>query len=150
METRLTTARFVGSGLCRAIEVVLAIILLNGIGTAQKSDTLSGLVVDGAAAAIENASLELRIGDYVTATHSDSDGRFAFSIPLKIRSTAGVLVVSAPGFATKRIELSPSDPMNTIEVRLQPAPIIERIQIEADELGNSINSEMTVPRAEIA
>ena len=149
MECHMQPGCFLGRSMaCQPIAVVLAILLLNSLTPAQNSKTFSGIVLDVAGAAIAYATVELQIGGHLRETHTDSDGRFALSIPLKPESTTGVLIVSARGFAAKRIELTFAEPYE-LEVHLQPAPIIERIQIKADDYGNSINSE-TLDHAEIA
>jgi outer membrane receptor protein involved in Fe transport len=125
--------------------------LLNASSFAQQSPTISGSVVDPAGAAIRDAAIELRVHEQRSNTRTDDQGRFVIDLGSSKRSpTIAQLIVGANGFATKRLELTLANQANPIEVRLEPAPITARIQVEANDPTNVADDDAVLSDGELA
>lgn len=94
---------------------------------AQQHVTLKGTIVDSFGSAISDAKVEFRSRSLRRSTLSDATGSFAI---LEI-SENGTLFISREGFASISlpIEINTDDPAHHVEVRLKPAPLIERITV---------------------
>ena len=126
--------RAVRNALTRLFCLGVVLALTSSISTAQKTITISGRVLDNTGAAIANASVELRSGDQSTHRKTDDSGVFSFDALLTRPGVKEVsLVISASGFADKRVILMATLWKAPVEVRLDPAPIVERIEINANE-----------------
>ncbi len=152
MEEKSTAVRlFTRAFVCRSLNAIAFIALLSPISVAQQNPTISGVVFDTSGATIRGANVELRIHEHVSSTHTDDEGRFVLGLRSPEQSkTAVALVVSAYGFATKRVVLSLVDLPNSVEVRLEPAPITARIEVEASDQTNAIDGETVVSHTQIA
>src|ERR1043165_341810 len=152
MKKRATNARLISRAvLHRSLSAFVLTALLSAGGNAQGRATISGVVIDGAGAAVQNATVELRTtGGHVTAKRTDDAGRFEISIePPEQSGAAAALIVSAHGFAAKRVELLSLEQLDRIEVRLEPAPIVTRIEVEASKT-DSADGETVVSHTDIA
>jgi hypothetical protein len=88
------------SGLTRLWIVGLALVSGLTVGLEAASDQIRGMVVDEAGLAVPGATVELRDGSkVVTSTTSSGDGTFLLQGP----GTAGMVVVSLPGFKTRNV-----------------------------------------------
>src|SRR5437763_11347349 len=97
--------------------------------TAQQTVTkISGVVSDSTGAAIPRASVEFGSDGKAVRTETDSTGRFT----VLSAQAYGTLSVSSPGFATARIEVTHAA-AEPLQIRLEPAAMIERILITADD-----------------
>src|ERR1051325_9955128 len=152
MEKKSTVVRlFTRAFVCRSLNAIAFIALVSLLSYAQQYPTISGVVFDTSGATIQGANVELRINEHVSSTHTDDEGRFVIGLRSSEQSTTAVaLVVSAYGFATRRVALSLLDHPNSIEVRLEPAPLTARIEIEANDQTNAIDGETVVSDAQIA
>ena len=93
----------------------------------QQPTRISGVVSDTNGAAIPNAAVELEANGNSIRTATDDAGNF------RLLSTAsyGVLSISSPGFTTIRIDLSKTN--GPLHIRLEPASVIERIIVNAED-----------------
>jgi len=104
-----------------------ALLLCATAALAQQPNILRGDVLDPNSAPISNAELELRSASTAKTTSSDDRGVFTFSDA----SAPAKLIVRHPGFAPVSIEITASSFANPIEVRMTPAPIVQRIEVSA-------------------
>ncbi|HJY27573.1 MAG TPA: carboxypeptidase regulatory-like domain-containing protein, partial [Pyrinomonadaceae bacterium] len=93
----------------------------------QRLIEITGVVSDSTGAAIANASVEFESNGNAVRTATDDTGNFT------VLSTQpyGTLSISAPGFNTIKIEVSKIN--GPLHIKLEPAGLIERILITADE-----------------
>jgi outer membrane receptor protein involved in Fe transport len=110
--------------------VLCLIILFCASSSSQQPLKFSGVIRDSAGAPIPNASIELRSNNDTIHATSDSEGTFTVISPNADR----LLVVSSPGFMTVSLKLTPEMMNETIRVRLDPAPLIERLEISSTEV----------------
>ena len=97
--------------------------------TAQQAVTkISGVVLDSTGAAIPHASVEFGSNGNTVRTETDNAGNFT----VLSAQTYGILSVSSPGFATATIEVTRAA-AEPLQVRLEPAAMIERIVVNADD-----------------
>ena len=98
--------------------IVLALVFL--FTTSATAQTLSGVVVDGNGAAVENAAVVVLEGNLQRSkTQTDSEGRFSFSAAIGPRSR---LTVTANGFAPFERELK-NDGVWDFTIVLRPAEV---------------------------
>lgn len=98
--------------------LILAAILI--IPSAAFAQSLTGIVVDGNGAAIENASVVLLEGNFQRSkTETDGEGRFSLSGVIGLR---GRLTVTAKGFAPFERELK-NDGVQHFTIVLRPAAV---------------------------
>src|SRR3954468_23623386 len=120
------------TGLLVSVTVCFSIALATAVTRAQDRGKYSGLILDAAGDGIARAKIEFRVDDRVVIAYSDATGRFEINGgSFAPASGPMTLAVSAPGFETQRLSLSPAASAAPIEVRLRPSPIIERIQVIA-------------------
>ena len=151
MKEKSTVARlFIRALLCRSLNAVALIALLNANVSGQQSLTISGVVLDPSGATIRDAAIELHVGDHLSTTRADHEGHFVINLDFSEQSKAtAVLVVSAYGFAGKEIQLSLADHPNRLEVKLEPAPVIARIQVDANDTANGGDGETVLSKVQI-
>lgn len=94
---------------------------------AQQPNILRGTVLDPNSAPISNAEIELHSVPATKTTSSDDHGVFAFSDV----TPPQILSVRHPGFAPVTLEITASSFANPIEIRMAPAPIVQRIEVSA-------------------
>jgi outer membrane receptor protein involved in Fe transport len=108
-----------------AVAIVLAFCTIT---PSQQSPTLSGVVSDRNGAPVANAVITFRTAAGSTIrTAADDQGRFNISDS----EIAGTLTVSSPGFTPSVLEISSA--RATVQIRLEPAAVIERIDVSARE-----------------
>ena len=95
-----------------------------------------GIVLDATGAAIPGATVRLEVaGTTLNEIQTATDGSFSFRAdaagPLR-------LVVSAPGFAPRTIDVEPSS--EPVRIQLEPAPFFEAVNVTSTRTG--------VPRAD--
>ena len=93
----------------------------------QQLIKITGVVSDSSGAAIANASVEFEANGNSVRTATDDAGNFT------VLSTQpyGTLSISSPGFNTIKIDVSKtSEPLH---IKLEPAALIERILVTADD-----------------
>jgi outer membrane receptor protein involved in Fe transport len=95
--------------------------------TAQQNK-ISGTVSDSNGEAIVNASVEFDSGGSFVRTMTDVAGNFT----VLSTQTYGTLSISSPGFTTVRVEV-PTATNGPLQIRLEPAGLIERILVRADD-----------------
>ncbi len=96
---------------------------------AQASAKISGVVADANGALVRDAEVEFDAdGGGSVRTRTDESGRFA----LIAASGDGMLVVQAAGFTLVRIKIDQAATERPLEIRLEPAGVIERIVVTAD------------------
>jgi outer membrane receptor protein involved in Fe transport len=94
--------------------------------TAQQRP-LSGNVVDSMDSPLKNAKIEFRSGRDTLAAITDEQGDFTIADIGK----GGMLFVSCSGFAPTVIEIASDSTKSQLRIRLDPAPLIERIFVQA-------------------
>nr|HEV7954707.1 TonB-dependent receptor [Candidatus Acidoferrales bacterium] len=94
---------------------------------AQQPNILRGTVLDPNSASISNAEIELHSPSATKTTSSDDHGAFTFSDV----SAPATLSVRHAGFAPVSIDVTASSFANLIEIRMTPAPIVQRIEVSA-------------------
>ncbi|MCM3873790.1 MAG: TonB-dependent receptor [Pyrinomonadaceae bacterium] len=90
--------------------------------TAQQRP-LSGTVLDGMGSPLKNAQVEFRSGSSTLAAMTDDQGAFTIADVGK----GGLLFVNCSGFAPMMIEIASDSTNTSLHIRLDPAPVIERI-----------------------
>lgn len=93
----------------------------------QQLNKISGVVSDANGAAVPNASVEFDANGTSVRTATDDAGNFTV---LSTESN-GTLSISSPGFNTIKIDVS--KPNGPLRIRLEPAGVIERIVVTADD-----------------
>lgn len=124
------SARWYGCKRSLAVVIFIVSALLSistNVSATQEAIVYRGLVKDKTGAAIENATIELRTDEQILRTRTDAAGQF--SLPASSRFPKATLIVSAAGFATAWFDLLPERANTTIDIRLEPAPLIERIDV---------------------
>src|SRR3954468_7063468 len=122
------------TGLLVCVAVCFSIALAAAVTRAQDRGKYSGVILDAAGDGIARAKIEFRVDDRVVIVYSDATGHFEVN-GSSVAPASGPMTfaVSAPGFETQRVSLSPATSAAPIEVRLHPSPIIERIQVIAGQ-----------------
>jgi len=115
------------TGVLQASVALICILLACAAVAAQHR--IAGVVSDQAGAAIAQASVEFGNGPRSVRTRTDERGAFA----LVSESDEGTLVIQAAGFATARITLEAKQSTEQLEIKLEPASVIERIVVSADD-----------------
>jgi outer membrane receptor protein involved in Fe transport len=95
---------------------------------AAQQRSLSGTVLDSMGSPLKNAKIEFRSGSDTVATITDEQGDFTIA---DIRK-GGTLFVSCSGFAPMVIEIASDSARSQLRIRLDPAPVIERILVHAE------------------
>ena len=114
----------------------------------QAQMKISGVVSDPAGAVIAQASVEFETSEGVARTRTDERGEFA----LLSESVAGTLIVQAAGFTSARIKLDGARSNEPLQIRLEPAAIIDRIVVTAEDerIPATPTSEYALGKREIA
>ena len=150
MRRRSTAAcLFIRALLCRSLNTIAVVALASASVFAQQSVNISGVVLDAAGAAIENARVQLRIGEHMAETRTDGSGHFQIAVSSFNRSGNAALVISAHGFSTKRVDLLTLD-SPALEVRLEPAAIVARIEVAPPGKTSQVEGEILLSHAVIA
>src|ERR1043165_4270015 len=89
----------------------------------QQLTKISGLVSDSNGSAIANASVEFASNGNTIRTETDASGSFT----VLSAQAYGILSVSSPGFSAIRLEITTAS--EPLRIRLEPAPLIERILV---------------------
>lgn len=98
------------------------------VAAQQPLTKISGTVSDPTGAAIQHASVEFASNGDSVRTTTDATGSFTvFSA-----EAYGTLSVTSPGFNTVRVDISKAA-NEPLQIRLQPASLIERILVTADD-----------------
>ena len=120
----------------------------------RQGHTLSGTVVDSGGAPIGGAEVEFsstdQAGLQAAALRATTNAQGAFTI--MDAAAGGTLEVRYPGFATANIEIAPGAPGDNLEVRLAPAPTVERIVVSGhgdDRIPAESTDQYLVPREEL-
>src|SRR4051812_7477434 len=112
----------------RTISLAAAALVLGFLITpAQQLPTLSGVVCDRNRAPVANAVVTFRTVAGTIRTLTDDQGRFNIANS----QLTGTLTVSSPGFATSVLAISSA--REIVQILLEPAAVIERIEISATE-----------------
>ena len=109
---------------------------------------IAGSVSDQTGAAIAQASVEFASGPRTVRTRTNEHGEFA----LVSEDASGTLTVQAAGFETARITLDQKRSSEQLQIRLEPAGVIERIVVSADDERIPVTpvSQYAIGRGEIA
>ena len=114
--------------------------------SAAQQTKISGSVFDSNGAAVARASVEFESGGSIVRTTTDTAGNFT------VLSTEayGTLSISSPGFTTVRFEV-PTATNGPLQIRLEPAGVIERILVRADDerIPSTPTSQFAVSQREI-
>ena len=121
-------------------------LLLLGFTTSVAQQRITGSVSDSTGASIANASVEFESGGSIVKTTTDVDGNFT----VLSTETYGTLSISSPGFTTVRVEL-PTATNGSLQIRLEPAGVIERILVTTNEerIPSTPTSQFAVNQREI-
>ena len=112
-----------------------------------QQQVISGVVSDPTGASISEAMVELEFAGGIVRTRTDEAGKFT----LIGASANGTLVVQSPGFSTLRIKLDEQRSNEPLKIKLEPAGLLERIVVTADEerIPVTPNSQYAIGRREI-
>ena len=106
----------------------MALFILLAATTSAAQQRISGSVSDSTGAAIRHASVEFESSGSVVRTTTDVAGNFTV-----LRTDSyGTLSISSPGFTTFRVEV-PATASGPLQIRLEPASVIERIVVTASD-----------------
>ncbi|HEX7771589.1 MAG TPA: carboxypeptidase-like regulatory domain-containing protein, partial [Pyrinomonadaceae bacterium] len=124
----------------------LCCILFVIVPTFAQQHKISGVVSDANGAAIPNASVEFEANGTSVRTATDAAGSFT----VLSMEAYGTLSISSPGFNTIKIEVSKSN--GPLRVRLDPAGVIERIVVTADDdrIPSTPTSQFAIGQKEIS
>ena len=123
------------------------LLLMTVVATAQQQLTkISGVVSDSNGSAIANASVEFAANGHTVRTETDAAGSFTVLSP----QPYGILSVSSPGFSTIKFEVRTA--IDPLQIRLEPAPVIERILIadHAERIPSTPSSQFALTQNEIS
>ena len=123
--------------------------LVCAVAHGQQTQTrIAGVVSDPAGAVISQASVEFETSEGVARTRTDQYGEFA----LLTESATGMLIVQAAGFETLRLKLDGPKSGEPLQIRLEPAVIIDRIVVTAEDerIPATPTSEYALGKREIA
>jgi outer membrane receptor protein involved in Fe transport len=109
-----------------ALAALSVVLLIATTSTAQQR--ISGSVADPTGAAIAHASVEFESSGSIVRTTTDAAGNFT----VLSTQSYGTLSISSPGFAPVRVAV-PATASGPIQIRLEPASVIERILVTADD-----------------
>jgi outer membrane receptor protein involved in Fe transport len=104
-----------------------ALLLCSTCALAQQPNILRGTVLDPNSAPISGAEIELRSASATKTTSSDDRGAFTFADV----TPPATLTIHRAGFAPVSLEITASSLANPIEIRMTPAPIVQRIEVSA-------------------
>ena len=106
---------------------VCCLLAFSPYASAQQGRILAGAVLDSTGSPIRGAAVEFQSPSETQRTATDADGNFSISA-----AGAGTLRVAVPGFRSVTLEI-PLDSAGAgpIEVRLLPAPSVQRIVVSA-------------------
>src|SRR6185503_12167980 len=111
----------------------------------QQLIKITGVVSDSSGAAIANASVEFEANGKQVRTETDDAGNFT------VLSTQpyGTLSISSPGFNTIKIDVAKTN--GPLHIKLEPAGLIERILVTADEerIPATPTSQFVISRREL-
>lgn len=112
----------------------------------QQQLKISGVVSDSNGAAIPNASVELEANGTSVRTATDAAGNFT----VLSTQSFGTLSISSPGFNTIKIDVSKTG--GPLRIRLDPAGVIERILVTADDerIPSTPTSQFAISQKEIS
>jgi iron complex outermembrane receptor protein len=124
-------------GLCISISFLFAASQTRALGQGNSTGVLSGMVLDPAARAIQNASVVARgeSSGAVSKTTTDQQGKFAFT---GLAFGSYTVEVSAPGFALgvrQGVRVS-SERAEELSIPLTLGTVTEAITIEANAFGS--------------
>jgi outer membrane receptor protein involved in Fe transport len=125
--------------------VVLCLISVLKAVAQQPANKISGVVSDSNGAAIPNASVEFEANRTTVRTATDGMGYFT----VLSTESYGTLSISSPGFNTIRIDVSLTNEL--LRIRLDPAGVIERISVTADDdrIPSTPTSQFAISQKEI-
>jgi outer membrane receptor protein involved in Fe transport len=114
----------------------------------QPQTRIAGVVSDPTGAVISQASVEFETSEGVARTRTDERGEFA----LLSERAAGMLIVQAAGFSPVRLKLDGPKSSEPLQIRLEPAAIIDRIVVTGDDerIPATPTSEYALGKREIA
>src|ERR1043165_5010149 len=124
----------------------LLALTLTSASAQQQLTKISGVVSDPNGSAIANASVEFAANGNTIRTETDSAGIFSVLSP----QPYGTLSVSSPGFSTIKLEVTTAS--EPLRIRLEPAPLIERILVtdNAERIPSTPISQFAITQNEIS
>jgi outer membrane receptor protein involved in Fe transport len=125
------------------LPIFCALLVIAPISNAQQSRELRGNVLDAAGAPISGADVQFQSKGATSTARTDDQGNFV--VPQA--NGAGTLVVQYPGFMPAAIQVA-SDTTENIQVKLAPAPAIQRIVVSArgeERVPAEPSSEFLIP-----
>src|ERR1044071_8049284 len=106
------------------------------IAAQSKNTEVAGIIRDESGAAVSGAQVEFREKSRVQKTMTSPDGAFR----LNSQSGAGILTVTASGFAALTLQLTTGTPNSHLHVLLKPASIREQVNITATRTETPLGS----------
>lgn len=149
VENRTTTVRSCTKRRQMIVALLCAFLPVSVVVAQQGQVKISGVVSDSAGASISQASVEFETnGGDVLQTRTTDRGEFV----LLSKSAIGVLKIQAPGFTPVTIKLDGARSQEQLQVRLEPAPLLERILVNADDerIPPTATSEYAIGKRAIA
>jgi outer membrane receptor protein involved in Fe transport len=124
----------------------LLALTLTSASAQQQLTKISGVVSDPNGSAIANASVEFAANGNTIRTETDAAGSFTVLSP----QPYGTLSVSSPGFSTIKLEVTTAS--EPLRIRLEPAPLIERILVtdNAERIPSTPISQFAITQNEIS
>jgi len=104
-----------------------ALLLLSIGASAQQTSSLRGIVLDPNSLPISAVTIEFDSSSGTKKTFTDDQGTFTIADV----SAQGTITARHSGFATVTQTISASALANPIEIRLTPAPVLQRIEVSA-------------------
>ena len=137
---------YIQNVLSQSCTIALCCILFAAVPTFAQQHKITGVVSDANGAAVPNASVEFESNGTSVRTATDNAGNFAvFST-----QSYGTLSISSPGFNTIKIDVENTN--GPLRIRLDPAGVIERISVTADDerIPATPNSQFAISQKEIS
>jgi outer membrane receptor protein involved in Fe transport len=114
---------------------------------AQTGSTIAGIVTDSFGSPIANALIEFNSTSGTIRTTTNATGEFI----INISAPEGIVIASSDGFISTRIRVSSQPQTALLHLRLDPAPLIQRLEVRAsrDRLPATPTSQYEIGRHEI-
>jgi outer membrane receptor protein involved in Fe transport len=114
---------------------------------AQTSSSIAGIVTDSFGSPIANALIQFESSGGTIRTKTNATGEFVITVS----APEGMVTASSAGFISARIKVSSQPQTSPLHLRLDPAPIIQRLEVRVsgDRLPAIPESKYEIGRHEI-
>jgi outer membrane receptor protein involved in Fe transport len=136
---------FDGKGIVTLRFYALFVFLLFATSAAaQNMRSLHGTVIDANALPMSDVTVEFQSASATKTVTTNAQGEFSFD---NVPST-GTIVARRIGFAPVTIAVTASSPVNPLQIRMSPAPVLQRIQVSASDgaqISPTPTSQFSIP-----